>query len=792
MLNFNSIAIKTSAYIALFTIAFILFIIFVVKNLFTDSYINLERDKVAIIAQNISSPLALNISYGFTQAISEISNKALTNKNVLLIKINNYEDNTVKTFTNHDKNLNEYIKEHEILHSNKLLDPTTSKDIGELTIVYSNQTYLKYMRIFNVWFFWGVVGFAISLFSLSLFLYKSLKRLSILDDALKSFNPENPAILKLDIDTNDEISSISKSANIMIDNIIEYINNYKEVTSELILSHGHLKDAQRMARVGSLDYTIDTDTLILSDEYYRILGINLHTKFTWIDFLKFIDKTDYLRVSKEIQMAISNRSTFNIKYALALKNNKQIFIQTSGKVRHKKDGTTKLTAISMDITKDIKNKQTIEKLAYFDSLTGLANRAQLKSKMAHFLNLAKVEKDKMAVIFLDLDHFKLINDTLGHSVGDELLKYIASTLKAQIGEDDILSRLGGDEFVIFIPSIQSVKDIKNLASKIQKSLEHKHTIGTHQLYITSSIGLAVYPEHGTTSDELIRNADTAMYEAKNDGRNKYKFYSKAMGTVVDKQLNMEQDLANAIKNKKEIEVFYQAKIDTFSKEIIGAEALVRWNHPKNGLIFPDEFIFMAESTGLMVDLGNIITEQSISTLKEINELKLNKFKLAINLSARQFQDISLIPFVESILRKYKILPEQVEFEITESISMSNMQNTLRILTKLREIGISIAIDDFGTGHSSLAYLKRFPINTLKIDKSFVMDIVDDEDDRVITQTIISMAHSLGLNTVAEGVETKEHVEMLNEMGCDILQGYFYSKPISKDKFVEFIKEYKPS
>ena len=792
MFKFNSIAIKTSAYIALFTIAFIFFIIFVVRNLFTDSYIDLEQDKVAIIAQNISSPLSLNISYGFNQAIEEISKKALINKNVLLIKIDNYEDNTTKIFTNHSKKLKDYIKDKQIIHTNKLLDPTNSKDIGELTIVYSNKTYLKYMRTFNVWFFWGVLGFVFSLFSLSVFLYKSLKKLSILDIELKNFNPENPSLLKLNINTNDEISSILNSANIMINNIIEYINNYKELTSELILSQTHLKDAQRMAKVGSLDYTIDTDTLILSDEYYRILGLNPNTKLSWKDFLKFIDKSDYIKVSKEIQAAISNRSIFNIKYALSLKNNKQIYIQTSGKVRHKKDGTTKLTAISMDITKDIKNKQIIEKLAYFDSLTGLANRTQLKNKMEYFLKSAQPQKDKMAVIFLDLDHFKLINDTLGHSVGDELLIYIASTLKKHITQNDILSRLGGDEFVVFCPSIKSVNEIKNIASNIQKSLEHKHTIGTHQLYITSSLGIAVYPEHGTTYDELIRNADTAMYEAKNDGRNKYKFYSKTMGTVVDKQLKMEQDLANAIKHKKEIEVFYQAKIDSDTNEIIGAEALVRWNHPQNGLIFPDQFIFMAESTGLMVDLGNIITQQSISTLKEINTLNLNRFKIAINLSARQFQDISLIPFVNKILDKYQISPEQIEFEITETISMSNMQSTLRILTKLRDLGISIAIDDFGTGHSSLSYLKRFPINTLKIDKSFVMDIVSDEDDKVITQTIISMAHSLGLDTVAEGVESKEHVDMLKQMGCDMLQGYFYSKPLSKNEFIKFIKNYKPS
>ena len=262
-----------------------------------------------------------------------------------------------------------------------------------------------------------------------------------------------------------------------------------------------------------------------------------------------------------------------------------------------------------------------------------------------------------------------------------------------------------------------------------------------------------------------------------------------MGNFVDKQLNLEQDLTEAVKTKDQIEVYYQVKIDALSKRILGAEALVRWNHPNNGLVFPDEFIYMAESTGLMIELGNIITDQSIRMVKELNRLGVIGFKMAINLSARQFQDINLVPFISKTLKKFDIDPSQIEFEVTESISMSNMTNTLRILTELKELGTSIAIDDFGTGHSSLAYLKKFPIDTLKIDRSFITDIVEDEEDRIIAQTIISMAHSLGLKTVAEGVETQEHVDMLQNMECDILQGYFYSKPIDEDAFIKFIQEY---
>ena len=789
-INFNSITVRTTLHIMLFTLTFIFFVTFVVKSLFTDSYMELEKDKVALISDNITEPLGLNISYSFDKAITEIANKALLDKNVLLVKISDDLQKKEYGFSDYSLSLEDHKKNHELINIQELLDPATEAKVGTLTIVYSNDSYEEYMNNFNVWFFWGILGFAFSLLVLTYFLYKSLKNLSILDKSLKNFNPQKPEKLNLITATRDEVFSISQSANIMIEKIIEFLDNTKKLNAQLFLSQGHLKDAQRMAKVGSFEYNVVRDELALSDEYYRILGIKKSLKFTWDEFLNLISLDDMQRVKDILNTAITNGSKFSIKYKLSLANNRDIYILTKGKVRNKKDTDTKITAISMDITNDVQNKKIIEQLAYFDSLTGLANRTLLKDRMLKSIQKAERTEEKMGIIFLDLDHFKLINDTLGHGVGDELLIYISNILKAQTRNSDTVSRLGGDEFVILLPSIKKLEDVEKFASKIQKALEHKHNIGTHQLYITSSIGVTVYPEHGDTCDELIRNADTAMYEAKNDGRNRYKIYSETMGNFVDKQLNLEQDLTEAVKTKEQIQVYYQVKVDAQTKNILGAEALVRWNHPKNGLIFPDEFIYMAESTGLMIELGNIITDQSIAMVKELNKIGFIGSKMAINLSARQFQDTSLVPFISQTLKKHEIDPSQIEFEITESISMSNMTNTMRILQELKELGVSIAIDDFGTGHSSLAYLKKFPIDTLKIDRSFVTHIVEDDEDRIIAQTIISMAHSLGLKTVAEGIETQEHVDILQNMKCDLLQGYFYSKPIDKDTFVKFIQEYK--
>ena len=787
-INFDSIVVKTILYIVVFSFAFAAFVVFVVKNLFTDSYMELEKDKAALIARQIAPTLALNLSYGFSDAIKEIGEKALQNKNVLFIKIEDTNAKKLYRFSNSDLTLQDYIRRHELIHTEDLKDPATLSPVGKLTVVYSKATYEKYMKKFDRWFFFGVFLFILSLIFLSYFLFRSLRKLSLLDAELKNFDPKNPKKLdKIENQHNDEISSITRSANIMITNIIAYLKELRQLTSRLLLSEAHLKDAQRMAKVGSLDYDITTGTLVLSDEYYRILGMKKDTRFTWDEFLSLIDKEDYPRVRSVFDEAIKNGSKFSLTYALVLNNNKKIYIKTKGKVRGKQDGTRKLAAISMDITQDVENKKTIERLAYFDALTGLANRTLLKDRMHKAIQLAKRKNDKLAVMFLDLDHFKLINDTLGHSVGDKLLVHIAKLLKAQLRGSDTLARLGGDEFVILLTSIRSSADVEKVAKKIKNALDKKHDIGGHQLYVTSSIGAAIFPEDGDTCDELIRNADTAMYEAKESGRNRYKLYSKKMGNFVDKRLSMEQDLAEAIKTKKQIEVYYQAKIDADSKKIVGAEALVRWKHPSKGLIFPDEFIFIAESTGLMIELGNIVMEQAVQTVKEINALGIDKFKMAINLSARQFQDENLIANIQKIFAAYDVDPSCIEFEITESLSMSNIESTLRILKNLQETGVSIAIDDFGTGYSSLAYLKKFPINVLKIDKSFVMDITSNEDDKVIAQTIISMAHSLGFKTVAEGVETKEHVDILQHMHCDILQGYYYSRPISKEEFLRYAK-----
>ncbi|MDQ7044825.1 MAG: EAL domain-containing protein [Sulfurimonas sp.] len=761
---------------------------FVVKDIFIASYIDLEKNKVKLITQHMTPSLCLSLSYEFKETTQEIINNALLDENVLLIEIQHTASKQKDTFTKHQKTLQEYSLQGELFNSVKMIDPATQEEIAQMTLVYSKKTLQKSIDTFEMWIIYGVIGFALSILALAFLLYRSLKNLKILDTSLQDFNPQKPQKLSLKITSNDEVASISKSANIMIDNIIKFINISKDLNTQLFQNQEHLKEAQEIASVGSLNYNFDDDTLILSDEYYRLLELEKGACLTWAQFLSFIGDDDYARVKKTFHSAIKMSTNFNIQYMLKLPSNKNVYVKTKGSID--KDDSKQLTAVSMDITQDVQNKKTIEKLAYFDPLTGLANRVLLKDRIEKALQNAKRNKESLAILFLDLDHFKLINDTLGHGIGDDLLVYISNVLQKEIRVSDTLARIGGDEFVILLSSIKNEDNVHAIAKKILESLQEKHIIGVHELYISSSIGIALYPQDGINHETLVRNADTAMYEAKNNGRNKYELYTQSMGDFTDKQLDLEQALSEAVKSKSQIEVYYQVKLNAQTNSIAGAEALVRWNHPSLGLVFPDDFIPMAESTGLMVELGNIITEQAIASIKEFNLLGYPAFKIAINLSARQFGDANLISYVQSLLVKYDVHPKYIEFEITETISMTNTLQTLKILEDLKALGVSIAIDDFGTGHSSLSYLKKFPIDILKIDQSFVRQITSDEDDRTIAKTIINMAHSLGLKTVAEGVETQEHSELLKSMDCDLLQGYLYSKPISKDNFIKFLKESK--
>jgi len=786
-INFNSISTKIIILLITTSTIFIAFTFNMAKNIFSEGFEKIIHEKMIITQNSLIPQISLNLSYEFYTAIEDIGNHLLKNQDILFLKINSPKLNVPYIFSN---SVDTEVQTTEFVTHQFLLDPTTKEKIGEITLMYSNKSYNEYMGDFYTWIGWGILAFLLSILFISIFLLKALKPLSILVKSMDDFNPFEPKKFDSKSYKNDEIGSIASATNVMIENLTQYIQQSNELTLKLSTKEMHLRDAQRIANVGSWEYNVIDDSLVLSDEVYRILGLKSSNKLNFSEFLAFITDDDRSRVKSIINNAIEKGAKFNIHYKLIVNSGKTLYIRTRGKVRKKASGSVKLTAVSIDITKEVKSKETIEKLAYYDSLTGLPNRSLLKDRANTTLIKASRDNSKFAILFLDLDHFKLINDTLGHAIGDQLLIYIASKLKGVLREADTISRIGGDEFIILLSEIKSVEDAEMISKKILNTLNAEHTIKSNKLHITTSIGIAIYPESGENLDELMTNADTAMYEAKKHGRNTYTLYSKEMSDHISKIIMVEQDLRASIKNPEEFEVFYQPKIDSSSGHISGAEALVRWRHPTQGLIFPDNFIHIAESSGTIIDIGNIIIQRVIQDIDQFNRNGITDLKVAINLSPKQFGDKFLISNISSLIREYRVDATQLEFEITESLSMQNIEETLKILHQIKDLGSSIAIDDFGTGYSSLSYLKQFPINTLKIDKSFVLDMTNDNDDKAIVRTIISMAQALDFKTVAEGVETKDHVTLLALMGCSELQGYYYSKAVVKNEFIEYLKQSK--
>ncbi|MDF2546026.1 MAG: hypothetical protein K0R93_924 [Anaerosolibacter sp.] len=443
--------------------------------------------------------------------------------------------------------------------------------------------------------------------------------------------------------------------------------------------------------------------------------------------------------------------------------------------------TTHYISVFNDITENIRKEEHIKHLAYFDALTGLPNRFLFGDRLNLAITHAQHHKHMLAVMVLDVDRFKRINDTLGHAVGDMVIQTVADRLSRCIGEGDTLSRLGGDEFMFILEEIEDVQNVTKIIHRLFEALACPLSIHGHELHITGSIGVSMYPGDGQDLDTLVKNADTAMYRAKELGRNNYQLYTPAMNDKAIARLTMENDLRKAIE-RNELTLYYQPKVDIKSGKITGAEALVRWNHPQRGRISPGDFIPLAEETGLIEPLGEWVLQQACCQVRKWQDEKGQDIYVSVNLSPRQFQNGNLAEQIISVAEAAEIDPKYIELEITESCAMKNPEHTLRLLQRLKGKGFTFSIDDFGTGYSSLGVLKKFPIDKLKIDQSFVRDITKDEDDKAIVLAMISMAHSMRLKVVAEGVETSEQLEFLMENHCDQLQGYLYSPPVPADEF----------
>lgn len=449
---------------------------------------------------------------------------------------------------------------------------------------------------------------------------------------------------------------------------------------------------------------------------------------------------------------------------------------------------TMLLGITRDITQRKQSEKHIQYLANFDTLTGLPNRVKLDEQLTYLINLSKRKQNSFSLMFIDVDHFKDINDTLGHNIGDILLVELSKRLKSILRTEDTLARLGGDEFILLLPE-SDVNEAQIVAQKLLSVIQDPFSIEQYELNITASIGIALYPADGLNKETLSKNADTAMYRAKEAGRNGYSFFTEEMQTISTRKLQLLNALYHAL-SCNELHIVYQPQISLKTGHVIGAEALLRWEHPEFGTISPVEFIPIAESSGLILSIGEWVLRSATKQLKEWMESGMSPIIMAINLSAVQFRHPNLPDLVTQILQSTKLPSKYLELELTESAAMHNPKEAINIINNLHERGIRMSIDDFGTGYSSLSYLKKFKVYKLKIDISFIRDISTDSEDKAIVSAIISMAHSLGLQAIAEGVETTEQLNFLHAEGCDEAQGYYYSKPLLPEEFERLYKDEK--
>jgi diguanylate cyclase (GGDEF)-like protein len=429
----------------------------------------------------------------------------------------------------------------------------------------------------------------------------------------------------------------------------------------------------------------------------------------------------------------------------------------------------------------------IEHLAYHDALTGLPNRPLFTDRLIVALAQANRGDQKLAVFFLDLDRFKDINDSLGHSTGDSLLKAVAERIRTCIEEGDTAARFGGDEYTLLIPRVEHIEEAAKIAEKIIETLKIPFVISGQELFVTTSIGISIFPHDGVDPETLVRNADTAMYRAKEQGRDNYQLYAPEMNARALERLALENMLRRALK-QNELTVHYQPLIDLGSGAIAGVEALVRWQHPERGLLLPAHFISTAELSGLILPIGDWVLRTACRQIHVWNQRLGLDLTVSVNLSARQFSQPDLVAQVRNALQETGLEPELLELEITESNAMQNAENTIRTLRELKAAGVRISMDDFGTGYSSLNYLKRFPIDTLKLDQSFVRDSTTDASDAAIISAVIVMAHSLNLKVVAEGVETKEQLDFLRHRDCDTIQGFYFSAPLAAEELEPYLMQ----
>lgn len=587
---------------------------------------------------------------------------------------------------------------------------------------------------------------------------------------------------------------------------VQYLLRSKLTADALRVSQSKLDNAQRIARLGNWEWCLGSQSMSWSREFGRVLGLlEGQTVDNWNEFLDRIVDGDRQSVRVMAEHAVDEKQAFNIEFCvpdLHGESTRRIRLEAEPYCNEAGECTHMMGTIQ-DITERTNAQKQIHDLAYFDLVTGLPNRAQLNEQLRYTLKLAKRNQGKFALLFLDLDHFKQVNDTLGHDAGDALLKQVSGRLVGVVRGGDVVSttsenidfdeiesphtvaRLGGDEFVVLLSQINRAEDAARVAERIANSISKPYDIGEQRVSVTTTIGISVFPADGVTSDVLMKNADIAMYHAKESGRNGYQFYSRQIHEQALARFSMESELKNAIENEQ-LTLVYQPKVNIDDGSVSGVEALIRWDHEVYGTVNPTEFIPLAEETGLILPLGRWVLCEATRQMQAWIDSGLEPMVIAVNCSSVQFMRSDMITDINTAIAYSGLDPHLLEIELTESLLFKDIELGIRSLRDMKALGIQVAIDDFGTGFSSLTYLKRLPVDKLKIDRSFVKDLGVDAGDVAIVSAIITLSHNLNLTVVAEGVETRQQYDILHGFDCNEAQGFLISHPMQADEMQQWL------
>ncbi len=597
-----------------------------------------------------------------------------------------------------------------------------------------------------------------------------------------------------------------------------YMHRANQAFKDLRKSEAQLRSAQRIARLGSWEWDISNNKFLWSDELLHIFNISpAAIAGNYDTFIRFIHPIDKEHVKMTIEDAIATRQPFRIDYKIVLADGTERFVSTEGQPVSNGNGKpSKLSGTVQDITERKQTEEQIRSLALYDNLTGLPNRILFRDRLEQAIRQAARQNKMAAVMFIDLDHFKDVNDSMGHNAGDMLLRKVSQRLLSVTRSTDTVARLGGDEFTVALQNVPSLDVICQLSQKLIDAFSEPFAIETMSIFVTASIGVAVYPGDAEKADDLLKHADMAMYHAKEQGKNNYKLFSSEMQVKADTRLTMQNEIRLAMKNN-EFSLHYQPQFNTITGKLAGMEALIRWNHPVKGVVFPNTFIPIAEATGLIVPLGEWVLQEACRQNMSWQAMGYEPLKISVNISAVQFKRGNIVNVIKTALESTGMDPHLLQIELTESSLMQYSENMGTKIVKdqatdfaapislaeednnsivdaldlLQKLGVSIALDDFGTGYSSLSYLRYFPIDVIKIDRSFVWAINAWQGSEIIS-TIIEMSKRLHLQVTAEGVETEYQKTYLINQGCHELQGYLTGKPAPAEDCVKYFTQHQES